>query len=77
MASGMEMLFKSLGIDPTQIIAAIEGMGKGVVEVKERLGRIEATQQNILRILENGCTTEREAIKPAAGDDAERTIPGK
>lgn len=69
MASGMDMLMKSFGIDPEQIKSAVEGMGKGVIQVNERLGRIEVQQQEILRILKNGRNPERETTDPAIGDD--------
>lgn len=77
MASGMDMLLKSFGVDPEQIKNAVEGMGKGVVQMNERLDRIEVAQQNILRILENGRNAEQQQIPGAVGNDAQKSGNGK
>lgn len=48
MASGMEMMLKSFGIDPDKIKKDIAGFGQIIVELKQAIDRIESNQALIL-----------------------------
>lgn len=50
---GMQMMLKSLGLDPEEIMKTAEGYGKMIGLVVEQLQRIEDKQDRILLMLDN------------------------
>ena len=50
--SGMDMMFKAMGLDPEEIKKSIEGFGALVLDVNERLDRIEKNQRAIMQKLD-------------------------
>ncbi len=46
--NGMEMLFKSMGFNPQDILKQAAGIGQAFQNITERLGRIEDRQLRIM-----------------------------
>lgn len=53
MALGMDMMLRSFGLDPEQINKAIANVGQIAIEANDRLKAIQATQTEILKLLQN------------------------
>lgn len=51
MASGMEMLLKTMGLDPSTMMKQVEDFGKVIAVFKEQLDRVEASQKRIETLL--------------------------
>ena len=67
MFGGMDMMLKAMGLDPEEMKKSIEGFGALVIDVNERLERIERNQRAIM--LDMGIPidfppSERAASKP-------------
>lgn len=51
MASGIEMLFKMLNLDPNEIKGAVSSLAQAVTETRDTMRRIEANQLTIIGAL--------------------------
>ena len=71
MATGMEMLFKSFGIDPAEIIKTAEGVSNSVGEMNAAVLKIGAALQSIdarLARIELALDVREEIFPPATAN---------
>lgn len=70
MAMGMEMMFKSMGFDPQDLMKKFQMFQTGLQELNDRLGAIEKNQQQILLLLQGAEVTVENTDGGSSGLDS-------